>query len=74
LRKFNQICGEKGIMSKILVLAGGSVKGAFQVGVLKKWMGEHANSTMFNVFTWAICIIIMLLSIFLTLSYVVPVA
>lgn len=35
LCKFNQICGEKGIMSKILVLAGGSVKGAFQAGVIK---------------------------------------
>jgi NTE family protein len=35
LRKFNQNCGYKGIMSQILVLAGGSVKGAFQAGVIK---------------------------------------
>jgi NRAMP (natural resistance-associated macrophage protein)-like metal ion transporter len=38
----------------------------------KKLMGEHANSALFNVFTWAICIIIMLLSIFLTLTYILP--
>jgi NRAMP (natural resistance-associated macrophage protein)-like metal ion transporter len=36
----------------------------------KKLMGTYANSKLFNIFTWAICIIIMVLSIFLTASYI----
>ena len=38
----------------------------------RKLMGEHVNSRTFNVVTWAICILIIVLTAFLTLSYIVP--
>ena len=38
----------------------------------KKLMGQYANSRLFNTFTWVICILIMLLSVFLTLYYIIP--
>lgn len=38
----------------------------------KKLMGENVNSRAFNVFTWSICLVIILLTVFLTLSYLWP--
>jgi NRAMP (natural resistance-associated macrophage protein)-like metal ion transporter len=38
----------------------------------KKLMGEHSNSKSFNIFTWGICILIIILTIFLTISYLWP--
>jgi NRAMP (natural resistance-associated macrophage protein)-like metal ion transporter len=37
-----------------------------------KLMGEHANSKVFNFFTWFICLLIIVLTLFLTLSYFLP--
>jgi NRAMP (natural resistance-associated macrophage protein)-like metal ion transporter len=38
----------------------------------KKLMGEHSNSKAFNIFTWGICILIIILTFFLTISYIFP--
>ncbi|MGV8140893.1 MAG: Nramp family divalent metal transporter [Candidatus Woesearchaeota archaeon] len=38
----------------------------------KKLMGDHSNSRTFNTFTWAICILIIILTFFLTISYIFP--
>jgi Mn2+/Fe2+ NRAMP family transporter len=35
----------------------------------RKLMGDHANSKLFNIITWAICILIIILTAFLTASY-----
>jgi len=39
-----------------------------------KLMGEHANGRVFNIITWFICILIMVLTAFLTLSYFVKIS
>jgi Mn2+/Fe2+ NRAMP family transporter len=38
----------------------------------QKIMGEYKNARIFNIFTWAICILIIILTIFLTASYFIP--
>jgi Mn2+/Fe2+ NRAMP family transporter len=38
----------------------------------KKLMGEHVNSRAFNIITWGICLLIIVLTLFLTLSYIWP--
>ncbi|MGV8171181.1 MAG: Nramp family divalent metal transporter [Candidatus Woesearchaeota archaeon] len=38
----------------------------------KKLMGENSNSRAFNIFTWGICILIILLTLLLTASYIFP--
>lgn len=38
----------------------------------RKLMGDHSNSRSFNVFTWGICILIIVLTFFLTISYIFP--
>ena len=35
-----------------------------------KLMGNYKNSKLFNIITWAVCIIIIILTVFLTISYV----
>lgn len=37
-----------------------------------KIMGEYKNSKIFNIITWAICILIIILTVFLTASYFIP--
>ena len=37
----------------------------------KKLMGSYANTKIFNIVTWAICILIIVLTLFLTASYII---
>jgi Mn2+/Fe2+ NRAMP family transporter len=37
-----------------------------------KLMGEHSNSKTFNVLTWGVCAVIIVLTFFLTVSYLFP--
>ena len=38
----------------------------------KKLMGAYQNSRLFNIITWSVCVIIIILTVILTASYVIP--